>query len=101
MLKDDSKTPIDINLLLKMGQATKDANNTILFKENAVVFKEDNEFYAQTSVLRDIAHLYWAKETNNLDEDSFFQASPQDKYKTKMRTDKTITINQISNLKGM
>jgi hypothetical protein len=91
LLKDDSKTPIDINLLTKMGQTTKDDTGKIIFKENAVVFKEDNEFYAQVSVLREIASLSWDKESDKLKEDSFFQASDKDKYITKMRTDNTIT----------
>jgi hypothetical protein len=90
LLSGDAKTPINIDILQKMGQTTTDAQGNLVFKENAVVFKEDNEFYSQVSVLRDIAKVSWIKETDSLNEDSFFKASVQDKYNTKMRSQETI-----------
>jgi len=97
MLSGNPKTPIDIRILQKMKQTVTDSNGNIIdFKENAVVFKEDNEFYSQISVLRGFAKLWWSKETNKLDEDSFFQASGQDKYNTKMRTNETINYGSTT-----
>jgi len=86
--KDDSKIPISYNLLKKLGQVDNNGN----FKEDAVIFQQDDEFYSQIKFMKDFARIRMKKDGTF--EDSFFRAVPNNKYITKMRTNNKNYMNK-------
>ena len=74
-----TKTPISYELLQKLGSIT-DKNEII---PGSRIFIEDDEFYSQIKFLREYAKLKITAEGDT--ENSFFKATSEDKYNTKMR----------------
>jgi hypothetical protein len=78
-----SKTPIDYNILASEGKVNNDGS----FKEKSTIFVEDDEFYSQIKFLKTIAKLSATPNGNSLNfaSNSFFRATENDMYNTKIR----------------